>query len=201
MNTRMHHRTEQSGMTLVEILVTIAILGFIATGIYNIFRVHNIMAARQDETTRMQQELLSIMVMMSDDLRMCGYTPNGGTFGFNATGTNATAVFCTSDKNGNGVLNANNTNPEHLGYRFVGNQIQVFEPQTAAWNATSNVFAGLQIRYFNSNATQFVPTAGTIGDIRFVEITATAMASAARANMPIANRTMTTRVYCRNLGI
>lgn len=188
-------------MTLVEILVAIVIFGVIATGIYNIFRVHNLMAAKQDETTHMQQELLTIMVMMADDLRMCGYAPNGGTFGFNAAGTNATSIFCTSDRNGNGVLNANNTNPEHLGYRFGGNQIQIFEPESNTWVTTSNVFAGLQITYFDSDAVQVVPANATIGDIRFVEITATATTSPERANLPIANRTMTTRVYCRNLGI
>lgn len=190
-------------MTLVELLVAVVIFGVIATGIYNIFRVHNLMAARQDETTHMQQELLSIMVMMADDLRMCGYerVPGGATFGFDVNGTNATSVFCTSDRNGNGVLDANNTNPEHLGYRLVGNQVQIFEPESNTWVATSDVFAGLQIIYFNADAVAFVPTAATIDDIRFVEITATATTSPERANLPIADRTMTTMVYCRNLGI
>ncbi len=192
----------RSGFTLVEILVTMVIIGIISTGVYNVFRVHNIMAAKQDEMTHMQQELLSIIAIMADDLRMCGYdpVPDGATFGF-VNGTNSTSFFCTSDRNGNGVLDANNTNPEHLGYRFIGNQIQIFEPEAATWNATSSVFANLQIRYFDSNATSFVPTNATVGNIRFVEISATAKASPERASMPIANRTMTTQVYCRNLGI
>lgn len=188
-------------MTLVELLVTMIILGIIGTAIYNIFRVHNLMAAKQDETTLMQQELLSVMVLMADDLRMCGYSPNGGTFGFNATNTNATAVFCTSDKNSNGVLDANNTNPEHLGYRFAGNQIQIFEPESNTWVSTSEVFADLQLRYFDSTGSILAVNGTNTGNIRFVEITATATPSPARAGMPIADRTMTTMVYCRNLGI
>lgn len=197
----MDHTLRQSGMTLVELLVTMVILGIISAGIYNIFRVHNLMAAKQDETTLMQQELLSLMVLMADDLRMCGYNPAGGTFGFNATQTGATSIFCTSDKNGNGVLDANNTNPEHLGYRLAGNQIEFFEPESNAWNSTSAVFADLQLRYFNAAGNQIAVNGTNAGDIRFVEVTAIATASAARAGMAIANRTMTTRVYCRNLGI
>ncbi len=197
----MQHAPKQSGMTLVELLVTLVIVGVVATGIYNVFRIHNLMAAKQDETTLMQQELLSIMVMMADDLRMCGLAPAGGSFGFEANSTNSSGVFCTSDKNGNGVLNANNTYPEHLGYRFSGNRIELFEPETNSWTQTSEVFDSLEIRYFNSNATQFTPDAATIDNIRFVEITATATASPARSNLAIGNRTMSTLVYCRNLGI
>ena len=197
----MSEQKAQSGMTLVEILVAMVITGVVITGVYNLFRVHNLMAAKQEETTLMQQELLSIIILMADDLRMCGYAPTTGTFGFNATGTNATAVFCTSDKNRNGVLDANNTNPEHLGYRFSGNQIAIFEPESSSWVSTSDVFADLQLRYFDSTGTLLAVNGNNTGNIRFVEITATATASPARANLPIANRTMTTIVYCRNLGI
>jgi type II secretory pathway component PulJ len=63
----MRYLNEESGLTLVELLVFIAVFGLISTGLYNIFRVHNLMAAKQEETTLMQQELLSVMVQMADD--------------------------------------------------------------------------------------------------------------------------------------
>ena len=188
------HRN-QSGMTLVEILVAMAILGVIITGIYNLFRVHNLMAARQEETTLMQQELLSALVQMADDLRMCGYAPDGGTFGFNATQTNATAVYCTKNATGAG-------NDTEIGYRFdaANNEIDIFLTSNATWETTASNIAALNLVYLNNNGTILDPATDT-ANIRYVDITATAIASAERSNLNIGNRTMSTRVYCRNMGI
>lgn len=105
----------QSGFTLVEVLVTTAIVGIIMTGVYNLFNVHNRMAARQEETTLMQQELLSVMEQISDELRMCGYSSSdmiGLGFSNRDTAndpdynraTNATSIYCTLDGNNNGGL-------------------------------------------------------------------------------------------------
>lgn len=189
------HRN-QSGMTLVEILVAMAILGVIVTGIYNLFRVHNLMAARQEETTLMQQELLSALVQMADDLRMCGYAPDGGTFGFNATQTNATAVYCTKNATGAG-------NDTQIGYRLdaANNEIDLFLNSNATWEAAASNIANLNIVYFDINGNTILNPAANATNIRYVDITATAMASTERANLNIANRTMSTRVYCRNTGI
>ena len=190
------HRN-QSGMTLVEILVAMAILGVIITGIYNLFRVHNLMAARQEETTLMQQEILSALVQMADDLRMCGYTPDPdiGPFGFNATQTNATAVYCTKNATGAG-------NDTEIGYRFdaANNEIDIFLTSNATWEATSSNIAALNLVYLNNNGTILNPVTDA-ANIRYVDITATATASAERSNLNIGNRTMSTRVYCRNTGI
>ena len=187
-------------MTLVEILVAMAILGVIVTGIYNLFRVHNLMAARQEETTLMQQELLSIMFQMTEDLRMCGYTNSTNDFGFVTAGTNATSVYCTSDRDGDGVLDANNT--EHLAYRISGNSIESFEPSNATWVLAASNISALNITYFDSDEV-VIPniTNATARNIRFVDITVMAIASAERSNLNIGNRTMSTRVYCRNMGI
>ena len=189
-----HHN--QSGMTLVEILVAMAILGVIVTGIYNLFRVHNLMAARQEETTMMQQELLSALVQMGDDLRMCGYAPDGGTFGFNATATNATAVYCTKNATGGG-------NDTQIGYRLdaANNEIDLFLNSNATWEPAASNIANLNIVYFDINGNTIVDPGANATNIRYVDITATAMASTERSNLNIANRTMSTRVYCRNTGI
>ena len=58
---------KQHGFTLIEILVALVIGGIVITGVYNIFRVNNLMAAKQEETTMMQQELLTSLVVISDD--------------------------------------------------------------------------------------------------------------------------------------
>ena len=196
----MPERHHQSGMALTESLVAMAIVGIVIAGIYNLFRVHNVMAARQEETTLMQQELLSIMLQMTDDLRMCGYSNSTNNFGFITPGTNTTAVYCTNDRDGDGVLDANST--EHLAYRISGNAIESFEPSNGTWVLAASNISALNITYFDSDEA-VIPniTNATARNIRFVDITATATASPERSALAIRNRSMTTRVYCRNMGL
>jgi len=188
----MSEKKAQSGMTLVEILVAMVMMGIVITGVYNLFRVHNLMAAKQEETTLMQQELLSAMVQMANDLRMCGYTDGGTGNGFNAT-SNATIVICTKDPD----LSSNST---VIGYRHnpVNNAIEYINA-TGGWEESSTNISNVMFSYFaidgsNINATE-------AGRIRAVDITLTAVASDLRAGLNIGNRMMSTRVYCRNTGL
>jgi prepilin-type N-terminal cleavage/methylation domain-containing protein len=188
----------QSGMTLVEILVAMVMMGILATGIYNLFRVHNLMAAKQEETTHMQQELLSVMVQMSEDLRMCGYsTGSGANVGFNATATNSTSVYCTKQQTGP----SGNTNTE-IGYMLNAgdNQIEFFLNSNSTWATAASNIANLNFVYLDIDGNIINPATDP-NEIRYVEITATAQATDARSGLNIRDRTMNTRVYCRNMGI
>jgi prepilin-type N-terminal cleavage/methylation domain-containing protein len=188
----------QSGMTLVEILVAMVMMGILTTGIYNLFRVHNLMAAKQEETTHMQQELLSVMVQISEDLRMCGYsTGSGANVGFNATATDSTSVYCTKQQTGP----FGNTNTE-IGYIFdtAENKIEFFLNSNATWITAANNIADLNFTYRNIDGDILNATTDA-NAIRYVDITATAQATDARSGLNIKDRTMNTRVYCRNMGI
>lgn len=176
----------------MELLVTLVIVGIVAAAIYNLFRVHNLMAARQDETTRMQQELLSSVVQIADDLRMCGYTTEGGYNGFNST-SNSTVVICSKD----GDLSSNST---LIGYRFntVTNAIDYMNAN-GVWEEAATNISNVVFNYFDSNGTNI--NAAMSESIRAVDITVTAVASPERSLLNIGNRTMSTRVYCRNTGL
>ena len=208
-------------MTLVELLIAIVMFGIIITGVYSLFRVHNLMAAKQEETTLMQQELLGTMIQIAEDLRMCGYSPAGGDFGFEASGTNgrgtnATSVYCTKDDNDNGVLDDDDTNAtdEHAAYRLniteAGTPLAtpdnvlkryVASANATKWDALAINISQLQFTYLDSDGNEIIDPATNSASIRTVQITATAIPSARRANMGIPSRTMTTSVHCRNLGI
>ena len=190
----MSENTSQSGATLVEILVTLIIVGIMATAIYNLFRVHNLMAAKQDETTRMQQELLSSLTQIAEDLRMCGYTTGGGNNGFNAT-SNATTVICTKDPD----LSSNSTS---LGYRFnSGNNTIDYLNATGGWEQAATNISNVMFSYSNRNGTNIVVSGANVGSIRAVDIAITAVASPQRLQLNVGNRTMGTRIYCRNGGL
>ncbi|MDO9583639.1 MAG: prepilin-type N-terminal cleavage/methylation domain-containing protein [Desulfomicrobium sp.] len=192
----MPEKKAQSGMTLVEILVAMVMMGIIITGVYNLFRAHNLMAAKQEETTMMQQELLSAMVQMADDLRMCGYSNStASTTGFNAT-SNATVVICTKDFD----LSSNST---LLGFRLntVNNTLDYINA-TGGWEPAAINISNLTLTYFDIDGNNIANITGaTAGLIRSIGVTATAIAAPARAGLNIGNRTMNTRVYCRNTGL
>ncbi len=189
----------QSGMTLVEILVAMVMMGILATGIYNLFRVHNLMAAKQEETTHMQQELLSVMVQISEDLRMCGYSAGNSTnVGFNATATNSTSVYCTKQQTG-----ANGDTNTDIGYMFnLGeNKIYFFLNSNSTWATAASNIADINFTYRDIDGNIIpLPIADT-DEIRFVDIVAIAQSTDSRSALNIRDRTMNTRVYCRNMGI
>ncbi|SFJ13084.1 prepilin-type N-terminal cleavage/methylation domain-containing protein [Desulfomicrobium apsheronum] len=199
----MPERHNQSGMTLVEILVAMVMMGIIITGIYNLFRVHNLMAAKQEETTMMQQELLTSLVIISDDLRMCGYTPlnQDKIFGMKESGTNGTdttetSVYCT--RGGTSEESAT----VHIAYRRNNqNQILLYNSENDTWEIAASNISNLIFTYFDEDETIVASpvNASTISNIRMIEINATAIPSPERSALGITSRNMHTRVWLRNL--
>lgn len=197
----MPEQHNQSGMTLVEIIVALAIMGILITGIYNIFRVHNLMAAKQEETTVMQQELLSALSDISNELRMCGYTPIGSNEDFglkvsssNDRGTNETSVYCTRGTNSSATL--------HIAFkRDTDNKLLVYN-SSDEWDIAASNISDLRFTYFDEDGDEIInPTNATVSQIRMIEINATAIPSPIRAALNINSRNMHTRVWLRNLGL
>jgi len=185
----------QSGMTLVEILVAMVMMGIVLTGLYNLFRVHNLMAAKQEETTVMQQELLSAVVQIAEDLRMCGYTVTSGPQnGFVETATNATSVRCTRDPAPDGST--------QIAYIWRPNNTIEWLNESAVWVIAAENIADLNFVYRDRNGNVIPNNTPEIEtNTRFIDITIVATASNERAGLNISNRIMNTRVYCRNMGL
>lgn len=212
---------KQSGLTLVELLISIIIFSIIVIAIYNIFQVHNLMAAKQEEKTLMQQELMSALTLIADDMRMCGYSPEGGPFGFegNSTfgrATSNTSIYCTMDMlNQNGLIDDDDNATEHAGYRLnvdeqtgnplatPNNNLYKFTPFTngTKWTVLATNIGDLRFEYFNQYGDLILNATSSASAIRTIQITATAVPSQRRENLGIGNRTMTTIVKSRNLGI
>ena len=189
-------------MTLVELLVAIVMFGIIITGVYSVFRVHNLMAAKQEETTLMQQELLTTIIQISEDLRMCGYSTSGGDFGFGSLNinlaTNATSVYCNSTA-GDTAYRIN-VKTDGTTQSPSDNILKVYNA-SGQWEQAAINISDLRFTYRDSDGDVIADPATSAGSIRSVQITATAIPSSARSALGIHSRTMTTSVYCRNLGL
>lgn len=70
------HRT-QTGFTLVEVLVTVAIGGVVMAGIYTTFFSQQRSYITQSEVAAMQQNLRAALFNLKREIRMAGYNPTG----------------------------------------------------------------------------------------------------------------------------
>jgi prepilin-type N-terminal cleavage/methylation domain-containing protein len=214
----------QYGMTLIEVLVAMAISSLVMGAIYSIFQSHRRIAAKQEQTSLMQQELLSAMSLISEELRMCGYSAQGTLgFGFlhrpeagapdHGRATNQTAVYCRRDWNNDGLINESGSGSlrEHSGFRLnvandgsakavADNVLRKYDTGAVRWQPISTNIGALRFTYFNSEGAIIPDPQANPGIIRGVKVEVTAIPSPLRASLKIGNRTMSTMVWCRNLG-
>lgn len=212
----------QSGMTLVEILVAMTISGLIAGAIYSLFQTHNRLAARQSQTTLMQQELLSAISVIAEELRMCGFSEHGSPdFGFShKPGTDApdygrittgAAVYCTQDWNADGIINDSGSGSlrEHSGFRLnVANDgsakkvpdhvLRKYDTGAVHWQPLCTNIGDLRFTYFTASGEIITDPHARTHDIRGVRVEITAIPDPSHAGLGIGNRTLSTMIWCRN---
>lgn len=210
-------------MTLIEILVATAIAGVITAAITTLFQVHHRMAMKQEETTLMQQELLAATSQIAEELRMCGYSPTGAPgFGFKnlpekgkpdyGRATNQTAIYCTLDYMGDGKVDESGSGSlwDHAGFRLnvlntgapksePDNVLRKYDTGAVHWQPLCTNIGELRFAYFDNKGESIADPEQNTDKICIVEIKITAIPSSNRANLGIGNRTMATRVTCRNL--
>lgn len=218
------HNHSQSGLTLIELLVTMLVSGILISAVYSVFSTHHKMAIKQEESTLMQQELLNAMIRITEELRMCGFSITGSQdFGFShqsaigapgyGRGTNATAIYCTLDWNGDGIIKESGAGSarEHVGYRLnvsnngaakavADNVLRKYDTGAVHWQPFSTNISDIRFNYLD-NAGNLIPDASlALDSIRSVQVTITAVPSPHRVGLGIPSRTMTSTVLCRNIA-
>ncbi len=191
---------KESGFTLVELMITLVISGIIAGALYSTYLVQQRSYTNQEAVAEMQQNLRASLVLLERDIRMAGYHPAGGLFGF-VTGTvnfdngsgitvpvnnSATTIAFTGDMDGDGTIDraAQDANAdgridmadmEQITYRLNGTNFQRYSTTSGviSWVTVANNIERVEFLYLDGNgAVTTVPV-----NIRAVRVSVLARAS------------------------
>jgi len=185
-----------AGFTLVEVLMSLAMLSIVFGTIYRTFDTFNRSYTSENVKAGVQQKSRLGIDLMARDIRLAGLDPLGtSAAGFNPADTDSTSVHFSADLNYDGDLD----DPfEDITYALNGNLLQQTSdlgsgPLTAT--LLDNVSA-LSFAYLDE-ADNLLPEPVAVDQIRTVLISLTLQRPAGRDGM--VSRTYTTRVRCRNL--
>ena len=195
-----------TGFTLLELLVAVAISGIVMAGIYSVYYTSQKSAIVQEETTAMRQNLRAGLDIMAREIRMAGYDPTHlANAGIVTAGSNS--IVFTNDLNGDGDTSDTD---ENITYALSGTNLQR-NGQTVAENIDA-----LNFVYLDASGA----VTATLSDIRSVQVTMVARTGKAdreyldtnsysspwgvvlaAQNDHFRRRLLGTRVICRNLGL
>lgn len=96
-------KNKDSGFTLVELLVTIAVSGLLLTAVSQLFITSNKTYTVQEQVLRIQQEVRSGLDRFARDVRMAGYDPTDSASNAGFTIANSTNLRMQYDFNENGT--------------------------------------------------------------------------------------------------
>ena len=74
----MFNKRSNTGFTIVELLVVLAVASIVLSLIYQVYRAQLKSHTTQQELVGMQQNLRAVLYLMEREIRMAGHAPNGG---------------------------------------------------------------------------------------------------------------------------
>jgi type IV pilus assembly protein PilW len=188
MKTKQHLMQNQSGFTLVELLIAMVVALLVSAAIFASYKVQQQTHKAQMQVTEIQQNLRAAMEMMSREFKMVGYDPTyTGEYGITvATATNFqfTADLCDNGDDPKAVAvplcpapgkYAGQNLDETYNYRIFGTRDLV---RTPADSPIAHNIEFIEFYYILEDGTgRPAPSADEIVDVRSVRVTIVARAA------------------------
>src|SRR5215471_1794977 len=111
-----HSDRSARGLTLVELLVTMVILGVVLGGITRSFVQQRKLTSIQNQRLALIQQAQTAMDLVTRELRTAGMNPTGATFV--PVTYNLSQLEIRADLNGNGTTDTSTDPNEHLIYAY-----------------------------------------------------------------------------------
>ncbi|GAB6142927.1 PilW family protein [Desulfocicer niacini] len=187
------------GFTLIELLVAMAISIIVAAGIFIAYKSQQDAQLAQKQIVEMQQNLRAALYIMTRDIRMAGYDPDGGKnagitkIGNGTDGNPLGFTFWDDDAGTLETIEYDLYDAYDDGDMDIGRKIGSANRQAIAENINT-----LQFVYFKADGS----VATTISDVRSIQISIGATINFGAVDHTLGNnRMLTTIVKCRNLGL
>ncbi len=190
---------QQNGVTLVELLVSIAVFGILIVAMVSIFTITKQAVTTQGVSADVQQKVRMGLQIMMQDIRLAGLDPDQSDL-FGVEQATSTKIRFTKDVDQDGVIDEGNE--ERITYELQGTQIVQIQDE----GTTSQVSAVLLDNVANLNFSFFDPdeisiatpvAAANLENIHGVDILLSVNQPAGRGD-PV-QRQLDSRVICRNL--
>lgn len=160
---------DPNGFTLVELMVSMGIGMVILAAVTTTFMSQTRIYNAQEQINEMQQKVRGALDILSRELKMAGYKPNGG--GFNGVTYSTTQLRVQADLNSDGAISTSSTANEQITYAFDNANEQI----TRAVGSGSAQILAEHISAFTFNYLDSAGAATTVSaNIRQVSITITA---------------------------
>ncbi len=160
----------KAGFTLLELMVSMSIGMVILAAVTTTFMSQTKIYNAQEQTNEMQQNARGILDIVTRELKMAGYKPNGGSF--SGVTYSTTQLMIQADLNSDGAISTDSTATEQITFAFdsanerITRTVGSGSTQTLADNITAFNFSYLDA----SGAATTVS-----GNIRQVSISVTAV--------------------------
>lgn len=177
---------KESGFTLLELLVVLALSGIVMAALYSAFMSQQRSYQMTEQVVAVQQNLRGAMFYMEREIRIAGYDPQR-TNGFGITAIGAQSITLTMDfVTEDGLIGTGET----ITYAFDGANNTITREAGGGAQVIAENVTGLTITGLDANGA----VTATPGNVRSVDLTVT-------GTLGGHTRTYTTRIRCRNMGL
>lgn len=159
-----------AGFTLLELMVSMSIGMVILAAVTTTFMSQTKIYNAQEQTNEMQQNARGILDIITRELKMAGYKPNGGSFSGITYST--TQLMVQADLNSDGAISTSSTANEQITFVYDSANQRI----TRTVGSGSAQILADNITAFNFSYLDATGAATTVsGDIRQVSISVTAV--------------------------
>ena len=108
--------TNIEGFTLAELMVSMGIGMVILAAVTTTFMSQTKIYNAQEQANEMQQNARGVLDIMTRELKMAGYKPNGGSF--NGVTYSTTQLMVQADLDSSGTISTSSTDSEQITYGY-----------------------------------------------------------------------------------
>lgn len=154
------------GFTLIELMVSIAIGMFVLASVATTFTTQTRTYSAQEQINQMEQNLRGALDIMSRDIKMAGYKPNGGS----VTGVvsyTSTSLTVQADLNADAAISTSGSDNEQIAYAYdSANKKITRQVGTAAAATLAENISAFAFTYYQTSGTTLATSTTNIRRIK-----------------------------------